>query len=178
MDYIPRYAQPFTLQEARQLAVPIITEGPLYVLEVHPHRGLHQIYLPRLNLRDLTSAKLPSAPSDDARRAEGSPIDIPRRRRFDTGIRGERDRYVRSNDRPEFNLPRVLAAVPKQRESACCKWSWPRREYRRAPTTAPLMDNPPVKRLRVVRVLELQKTPRNPLRPNIWTGLLQHRGRI
>ncbi|PIL37109.1 hypothetical protein GSI_00801 [Ganoderma sinense ZZ0214-1] len=26
MEYIPRYSQPFTLQEARQLAVPIITE--------------------------------------------------------------------------------------------------------------------------------------------------------
>ncbi|KAI1795190.1 hypothetical protein LXA43DRAFT_882491 [Ganoderma leucocontextum] len=26
MDYVPRYSQPFTLQEARQLAVPIIAE--------------------------------------------------------------------------------------------------------------------------------------------------------
>ncbi|KAI0750725.1 hypothetical protein C8Q80DRAFT_1153627 [Daedaleopsis nitida] len=26
MEYIPRYSQPFTLEEARQLAVPIITE--------------------------------------------------------------------------------------------------------------------------------------------------------
>ena len=27
MDYRPRYQQPFTLEEARQLAVPLITEG-------------------------------------------------------------------------------------------------------------------------------------------------------
>lgn len=27
MEYRPRYSQPFTLEEARQLAVPIITEG-------------------------------------------------------------------------------------------------------------------------------------------------------
>ncbi len=28
MEYKPRYSQPFTLEEARLLAVPIITEGP------------------------------------------------------------------------------------------------------------------------------------------------------
>ena len=35
MEYAPKYAQPFTLQEARGLDVPIITEGPCYVPAVH-----------------------------------------------------------------------------------------------------------------------------------------------